>query len=106
VAPITGRIVRVGRAYRDSDLGSVHLQGIDKFDTAWVKLLYVRSDMPGGAVVRQGRQIGTVQDVAGYWAAKHPERGGPMKNHVHLVLRIYIDPGRFLGALPDPVFPP
>lgn len=101
VAPITGTVVQIGRAYADAELQSIHIEGDGDF-TGWrAKLLYAAADVGlHGRYVTAGDPIGHAQDVAGYWKAKQPTHSGEMKNHVHLEIVITepraVDPGRLL----------
>jgi murein DD-endopeptidase MepM/ murein hydrolase activator NlpD len=99
IAPISGRVVKIGIAYHGSDLGSLHIQGTGEYADARVKMLYVETLVPINSTVKQGDVVGQVQDVAGYWADKSP-RAGIMKNHVHLELTMRCDPQRLM-RLPE-----
>ena len=73
VAPISGKIAHIGKAYSTGDLGSIHIMS----GTMRVKLLYVECSRYIGSDVVAGATIGLAQDVAGW-------HGGGMENHVHL----------------------
>jgi hypothetical protein len=88
-------VQRVGVAYADSDLGSIHLQGTGRYWPYFAKILYARPDVAAGTVVTRGQKIGTCQDVAAYHDA-----AGQMKVHLHLELRVYADSQRYM-EVPD-----
>lgn len=101
VAPHAGRIVHVGIAYPNADLGSLHLHG-ESFRS---RLLYVRiaSNLSRGMEVEQGGLFGSAQDVASFHEAR--SSGKRMVNHVHLDLWIRkeeawvrVDPAAYLAA--------
>ena len=89
VAPISGRVELVGWAYPDADLGSLTIKG----DGVSVKLLYLRSPLRIGDIVKAGDPIGQAQDVVSYYARK--AKPG-MTNHIHLELTITVDPLKYL----------
>jgi len=90
VAPCPCIVQAIGIAYLGSDLASLHLDGIGEFADLSLKLLYVKPhpDVITSAVFATGDPLGIAQAVAGYWQARHPERG-LMQNHLHLELRIH-----------------
>lgn len=105
VAPITGSVVQIGRAYGDAELHSVHIQGDGEFTGCRVKLLYVLPNVGlNGRYVNQGDPIGTAEDVAAYHHAKQPGHPGEMKNHVHVEVWITeprpMDPAMMLPPVP------
>jgi len=111
VAPFPGTITRVGIAYPNAKLGSIHLQGSGDFSAWRAKLLYVlpAAGLMGREVVA-GDEIGTAQDVATYWHIQEPGRVGMMINHVHLEIQVTearnVDPAHYLPpglVVPQPV---
>ena len=109
IAPIGGYIVHEGYAYEGSHLRSIHIRGRDHTPDEGLKivLLYVQpwGHLTVGKEVEEGEVIGVIQDVAGYHAAKDPQKEGKMTNHVHLkVLRggVPIDPNHVLKLPADP----
>jgi peptidoglycan LD-endopeptidase LytH len=108
VAPFPGVITRVGIAYPNATLGSIHLQGDGDFSGWRAKLLYVRpEDGLMGRAVLAGDVIGSAQDVATYWHLQEPSRVGMMVNHCHLEIAVTearnVDPAHFLP--PDLIVP-
>lgn len=95
VAPISGRVVKVGWAYPDADLGSLTIEG----EGATFQLLYVRSLQKVGTLLTQGDVVGEAQDVAAYYARKG-QNG--MTNHVHGKLTLVVDPGQYLPNITVP----
>ena len=92
VAPISGRVELVGWAYPDADLGSLTIRG----DGVSVKILYIRSPLHVGELVKAGDPIGQAQDVVAYYARK----GKPgMTNHIHLELALTVDPLKYLPSV-------
>ena len=109
VAPIGGYIVHEGQAYQGSNLRSIHIRGRDGTPDEGLKvvLLYVQrlGHLTVGTEVEEGEVIGVVQDVAGYHAAKNPQKVGKMTNHVHLKVfkgGVLIDPNHVLNLPADP----
>lgn len=101
VSPIYGIVTRLGWAYSDADLGSIHIEGQDQHDGVTVKMLYARGmeALKTGAKVEPGQTIGTAQDVAAHWLKKGV---AGMKNHIHLEVTMQVDPGAYLPSLQDP----
>ena len=66
LAPFDGMVKRVGIAYADSSLGSIHIQGTGPHWAYYAKILYVAPDVMEGLVVKRGQRIGTCQNVAKY----------------------------------------
>lgn len=87
VSPIDGIVEKVGRAYADSTLGSIHIQGTGVYWSYYCKILYALADVAAGQVVKRGQHIGVCQNVAAY----HDGGAGTMKNHLHLVLLVQAD---------------
>jgi len=87
VSPVDGVVQRLGRAYADSDLGSIHIQGTGIYWPYYLKILYAAPDVAIGQVVKRGQRIGVCQNVAEY----HAGGGGEMKNHLHLELTVLAD---------------
>jgi hypothetical protein len=96
LAPIDGVVRRVGVAYADSNLGSIHIQGTGEYWPYYVKILYAKPGVIEGVVVKRGQRIGTCQDVARYHEASVDMGGGQMHNHLHLELRVYADSQRYM----------
>ena len=96
VSPIYGTIVRIGWAYPDGKLGSLHIEGSGQHKGASVKLLYVKGSLHSGVDVEPGDVIGYAEDVAAYHAAKGHDG---MTNHVHGELTLVVDPGQYLPSL-------
>jgi hypothetical protein len=96
VSPIFGVITKIGWAYADGKLGSIHIKGSGQHDGAEVKLLYVSASVHVGDILKAGDPIGTAQDVAGYYDAKDVHG---MTNHVHGELKLIVDPGGYLPFL-------
>jgi len=58
LSPIDGVVQRVGLAYANSDLGSIHIQGTRGYWPYYVKVLYAKASVAKGAVVKRGQRIG------------------------------------------------
>ena len=89
-SPITGKFVRYGKVYvQTDDFDLVVL----KNDIYHVKLMYVKGySFAKGERIKAGDPIGQAQDIAAYWA--HPEKQD-MTNHLHLEIRKH-------GLITDP----
>lgn len=75
-APISGRVTRVGAAYRDS--AALTFVEISNAETRYVaRVLYVGARVAPGTVVAAGDLIGEAQDLGARY-------GAGMTNHVHL----------------------
>lgn len=85
VAPMDCEVAKVGVAYANTDLGSIHLHSPEMR----LKVLYVKPqiDCIAGAIFKVGDWIGSAQSVAGYHMAHEPHKG-PMINHVHLEVQV------------------
>jgi hypothetical protein len=106
VAPIAGRVSRLGVAYESSPkggdvLGSLWLDGLFEYALWRVHLLYVRPEIAVGMTVAAGDALGFAQDVAAYWKWKMPEHPGEMRNHLHVELYnlepLAVDPSHYLA---------
>lgn len=100
IAIMDAIVSQVGIAYPGSTLGSIHLRGEGDFGGLEAQILYGAplAGVVPGLHVPQGAQISTVQNVAAYWEAKHPERG-KMTPHVHLRLKrngVVVDPTPYM----------
>lgn len=100
VATIGGRIDRLGHMYAGAtEMRNIHIIGTSEYAHYSALLGYVTATASVDTDVQVGAAIGTLQDVAGYWAARRPSHYGAMKNHCHMSLRIdgtYVDPGHYL----------
>lgn len=94
LSPIHGIIEKIGIAYKDSPLGSIHIRGVGEHQGVQVKLLYARCDEPIGTECQVGRVIGEVQSL---------ERRYPgITNHVHLEVMVATDPDSLMpGGHPE-----
>lgn len=90
VFPIHGVIERVGLAYPDSALGSIHIRGTGEHRGLNVKLLYATCDHAVGYEGHVGDRLGDVQDVA----TRYPGITG----HVHLEVWAATDPEPMMDA--------
>jgi len=95
LSPIDGVVKRVGVAYANSDLGSIHIQGAGPHWAYYVKILYAKPGVAVGDVVERGQRIGTCQSVARHHNAHVDMGGGVMHDHLHLELRILADSQRY-----------
>lgn len=106
IAPISGKIVRIGQAYARTDkYKSIHIMGGLNGrvgDQLRVKLLYVTPghDLTVGATIWQSKELGTAQDIARF----HSTAEKRMTNHVHTeVMRVgggqssIVDPAVYLA---------
>ncbi len=77
------KIYKLGRAYADGNLRSIHYEGINDFNGYRAKLLYAEpvSGIEVGSEREAGIVIASAQDVVAYHAAQ-----GKMTNHVHFEL--------------------
>lgn len=80
VSPLDGKVTHVGKAYANSDLGSIRIAGAG----IEVRVLYIKPEVEVGQPVRVGEVIGTVQDLS----AKYPG----ITPHVHVEVWTPIDP--------------
>lgn len=92
VAPIAGVVRRIiERCYPDdTTLKGMEIEG----ERAAVKLLYVQPGVNVGMYVAAGQSVGTAQNVAAYHEARS-KRDGHMTNHVHMELRLVVDPADY-----------
>lgn len=79
-SPIEGRVSHVGRAYADADYGSVRIVGKE----VEFRILYINPSVAVGETVKEGEEIGTVQDIAARYIGITP--------HVHVEVRMPVDP--------------
>ncbi len=94
-----GRVVYLGYVYgRGTPMRSIHIQGLDEWEHIYTKTYYVDPRIRVGDELPQGATIGIVQNIAGYHNAE-----GKMRNHVHIVVRTFVDPGPYLVDLPNPI---
>lgn len=109
IAPFSARVAHIGRAYVDekpneadpSDLGSIHLAGIEDYRGFFGKLFYVfpATTTYRGAELEIGAYLGEAQDRSAYATAKDPMRG-KMLNHVHFELYIKNEEGVWIPVNP------
>ncbi len=107
VYPCDAKVIRIGRAYRDEDLGSLHLRATGELAPLRIKFLYVgpRVMLKVGSEGKKGTVLGYVQDRADM-AFRHDPSRGPMTNHVHIELwweahgeePVLLDPGKYLDG--------
>ena len=95
LAPIDGVVQRVGLAYSNSNLGSIHIQGTGEYWPYYCKILYAKATVAVGAAVKRGQRIGTCQNVA-----KYHDTVDVMRVHLHLELRVLADSQHYLETLP------
>jgi murein DD-endopeptidase MepM/ murein hydrolase activator NlpD len=68
-------VTRIGLAYANSSLRSVHLKGWDEWGAYTFKLLYVEPEVTVGEILRAGEVIGVAQDLR--------DRYPDITRHVH-----------------------
>ena len=97
LAPIEGIISRVGLAKAGTELGSIHITGTGDYAGWHVKMFYVLhgQSVHAGDSVKKGTILGIAQDVAGFYHTAFPQRPKTMRNHIHIELRMNVDPARF-----------
>ena len=88
--PIHGVIEKIGFAYPDSSLGSIHIRGVGEHRGINIKLLYSSCDHPVGHEGQMGDVLGMAQDVS----VKYPG----ITPHVHLETWVAIDPNDLMAA--------
>ena len=103
VWPLTGRLIHVSAAYAGSILRSLIIVGSGEHEGWMARLDYVLPAFTVGETGKAGELLGTVQDVAAYWATEQPEHPGVMKGHVHIELWRVTDPQQWVGIVPAPV---
>jgi hypothetical protein len=84
IAPFDSLVKHVGIAYPNSNLGSIHLEGMDAYAGYLIKIFYagIAHNSFLHAPVPQKMHIANAQDLAAY----HEQRGRKMMNHIHLEL--------------------
>ena len=82
--PIHAVIERIGVAYADSPLGSIHLRGIHEHQGLTMKILYVQCDHRVGDIGKVGERLGEVQSLQ----ARYPG----ITDHIHVELMVATDP--------------
>lgn len=88
--PIHGIVEKVGLAYIDSTLGSIHIRGVGEHRGLLVKLLYASCNYPVGYEGQMGDALGTVQSLE----TKYPG----ISNHVHCEVWAATDPHSLMAA--------
>lgn len=82
--PIHGVIEKVGVAYPDSPMGSIHLRGTGEHQGLSMKVLYVKCDHPVGYIGKVGERLGEVQSLQ----SRYPS----ITDHIHCELMVATDP--------------
>lgn len=82
--PIHSVIERIGLAYANSTLGSIHLRGTGEHQGLTMKILYVQCDHRVGDIGKPGERLGEVQNLQ----ARYPD----ITPHIHVELMVATDP--------------
>lgn len=82
--PIHAVIERIGVAYANSPLGSIHLRGTGEHQGLTMKVLYVQCDHRVGDIGKPGERLGEVQSLQ----SRYPG----ITDHIHCELYVATDP--------------
>jgi len=90
-------VTRIGRAYADGTLHSIHLQGLNDHSDWRIKLLYTRpiATLFEGHTLYVGNDVGRAEDVSNHHMQKSFKHGA-MTNHIHFALY-------YKGGITDPM---